>query len=274
MTEKLTGYEDEPREHFLDLPAELSPLLYHWERLSHDLDAELHYYHNQLQNRCRRVLELGCGTALLSANLQRLGYEVTGIDIDRRALSYAKDVHTSRLVQMDMRALGFNPVFEAVLIGQNTLNLIGDPAEIKRCLEQLHGVLVSPGLLLAHLHCTLPRQHSRADERLLQFHIFNHPDGGKIIKETIRSFDRKRHRLELEQRFKIRRFSRELTDHNYRQSLSLAALTREEWFELVHSAGFIIDNWTHDFQNTASSPPHSTLHLVARGTASDQPGPQ
>ena len=59
MSEETSGYEDEPREYFQDLPAGLSHLLYHYERLRHDLSAELNYYHVQLQERCSRVLELG-----------------------------------------------------------------------------------------------------------------------------------------------------------------------------------------------------------------------
>jgi SAM-dependent methyltransferase len=267
VSEKLSGYEDEPREHFLDVPGDLSYLLYHYERLSHDLGAELHYYNTQLQYRCTRVLELGCGTGLLSAALQRLGYEVTGIDLDWRPLNHAKATLRCRLAQMDMRALGFKPGFEAVLIGQNTLNLLAEPTEIRLCLEQIHGVLADSGLLLAHLHSAEPEQRNRLDERLLQFYIFDHPEGGKIIKETIRSYDCKHSRLNLEERFKIRHFCNELPDQNYHHTLSLAVLSRDEWIELVNSAGFTVESWTPDFQNSASAS-KSTLHLVARKTAS------
>jgi SAM-dependent methyltransferase len=263
MADELTGYEDEPREHFQDLPAELSYLLYHHERLSHDLSAELNYYHAQLHNRCTRLLELGCGTGLLSAHLQRYGYEVTAIDLDRQALSYSADARGRRLVQMDMRALGFRSGFEAVLIGQNTLNLLMNPTEIRGCLKEMHTVLVDSGLLLAHLHCTEPEQIKKLDARLMQFYIFEHPEGGKIVKETIRSYDQKQHRLNIEQRFKIRRFHKDLPDHNYRHSFSLAALSREEWIELVHSSGFIVESMAYGFQKAAPTS-NSTLHLVAR----------
>ncbi|NNK13813.1 MAG: class I SAM-dependent methyltransferase [Desulfofustis sp.] len=263
MFEEPSGYEDEPREYFQDLPAKLSHLLYHYERLSHDLSAELNYYHQQLQDRCSRLLELGCGTGLLSTKLQRMGYQVTGMDIDRRALIYLAEMQMYRLAQMDMRALGFSQGFEAVLIGQNTLNLLADPTEIRSCLKEVYRVLVDSGLLLAHLHCTEPDQVNRLDDRLLQFHIFDHPEGGKIIKETIRHYDKKHRRLNLEQRFKIRRFRRKLPDHNYRHLLSLVALSREQWIELVESAGFVIESWVHGFQKSTPAS-RSTLHLVAR----------
>ncbi len=263
MTRELTGYEDEPREYFQDLPAELSYLLYHYERLSHDLSSELNYYHAKLQNRCTHVLELGCGTGLLAANLQRYGYEVTAIDLDRQALSYSADTRGCRLVQMDMRALGFRSGFEAVLIGQNTLNLLMNPTEIRSCLKEMHKVLIDSGLLLAHLHCTEPEQIKKLDARLMQFYIFDHPEGGKIVKETIRSYNQKQQRLHIEQRFKIRRFHKDLPDHNYRHSLSLAALSKEEWIELVDSNGFIVESIAYGFQESTPAS-NSTLHLVAR----------
>lgn len=263
VPEEPTGYEDEPRDQFKELPAELWHFLYHYERVSQDLTHELSYYKSQLQHRCTRLLELGCGTGLLSINLQGCGFEVTGIDLDRRALSFSKRVAGCRLVQMDMRHLGFRPSFEAVLIGQNTLNLLIEPAEMKRCLEEIRRILVPPGLLLAHLYCSESEHLERPNERLLQLHLFDHPEGGKIIKESIRSYDPKQRRLCLEQRFKIRRFCSELPDHNYRHCLQLTALSREEWVELFSSSGFTIESCLTGFSDVSPSS-NSTLHLVTR----------
>ena len=267
VPEEPTGYEDEPREQFQELPAELLHLLYHYERVSQDLTQELSYYRSQLQQRCTRLLELGCGTGLLSNNLQGNGLEVTGIDLDRRALSFSKGAEGRRLVQMDMRHLGLRPGFDAVLIGQNTLNLLTEPADMKHCLQEIRRILVPPGLLLAHLYCSDSEHQAHPEGRLLQFHLFDHPEGGKIIKESIRSYDPKKRRLYLEQRFKIRRCCTELPDYNYRHCLELAALSRREWLELFNSAGFFIESWSPGFAGVSVSP-HSTLHLVARSEPS------
>ncbi len=259
----MTGYQNEPRERYEELPADQAHLLYHYERMTHDLDAESRYYHSRLRGRCRRLLELGCGTGMLSSNLQRLGYEVTGIDLDYHALRGASGTVNSGLVQMNMCALGFKPAFEAVVIGQNTLNLLADRKKIVQCLEQIRAVLVGPGLLLAHLYCSEPGHRLRDGERLMQFYLIDHPEGGKIVKETIRSYDRHRRLLNLEQRHKIRRFSAELPDHNYRSFLALAALSAEEWKELVVSAGFSLESVSSEFQEGLDGS-SSTLHLVAR----------
>ncbi|MGI9536201.1 MAG: class I SAM-dependent methyltransferase [Desulfocapsaceae bacterium] len=261
--EESSGYEDEPREHFHPLPPDLHHLLYHYERLSHDLQTEQHFYRRRLQGRCTRLLELGCGTGLLANDLQLLGFDVTGIDIDHQALSIAKDSKGCRLVQMDMCRLGFQPCFEAALIGQNTLNLLADKDQIRCCLDEIRRILVPPGIIIAHLYCTESAHLLPPGERLLQFYLFEHPEGGKIIKETIRSFDYEKQRLLLEQRFKIRRFNTEMVDSNYRHFLQLAALSRADWLEIFRAAGFTIESCLPGFSESSPSS-GSALHLIAR----------
>ena len=258
-----TGYENEPREHFHELPTRLHQQFYHYERLSHDLDSELDYYRSQLQGRCTRLLELGCGTGILAANLNRFGFEVTGVDLDHQALRFSSDTINGRVAQMDIRRLGFRPGFDAALIGQNTINLLTEPGDIKRCLEGIRSILVPEGLLLAHLCCSAVQDLERPEERLMQFYIFDHPEGGKIIKETIRSYDQERGLLNLEQRFKIRRFHPDHQDLNYRHFLQLKVLSRNEWIDLFDAAGLTIESFSHGF-NSAAASSDSTLHLVAR----------
>ncbi len=258
-----TGYEDEPREQFQPLPSDLQHLFYHYERLSHNLDTEQRYYRTRLQGRCRRLLELGCGTGLLANDLQLQGFEVTGIDLDQKALSLAQASSGCCLVQMNMHDLGFKPCFEAALIGQNTLNLLVDQEVILHCLDEIGRVLIPPGLLLVHLYCADAEQLTGPGERLLQFCLFDNPEGGKIIKETIRSFDPNQQVLLLEERYKVRHFNPELTDMNYRHHLRLAAISRSAWFKLFSSAGFTIESYRSGFSESSPSSP-ATLHLVAR----------
>jgi SAM-dependent methyltransferase len=257
-----TGYEDEPRELFEELPAELYSCLYHHERLNQDLAAEIDYYSGHLGDRCNRIVELGCGTCLLSSSLEQRGYALTGVDIDRTMLKNAVPLTDGRLAQMDMSALALLPVFEAALLAQNTLNLLIDEQSIRHCLKGIRNILVPPGLIMAHLHCS-EQVNACPDDRLLQFVMFDHPDGGTVIKETIRSLDAEQHVITLEQRYKIRRFSNALPDKNYRISQSLAALSREHWVEIFKSSGFIIESVSSDFSDDSRTK-GAALHLVGR----------
>ncbi len=257
-----TGYEDEPRETFEELPAELHSFLYHHERLNQNLTAEINYYTGHLGNRCKSIIELGCGTCLLSSSLERKGYALTGIDIDRAMLKNAEPLSDGRLVQMDMCALALRHVFEAALLAQNTLNLLVDEQTIRHCLKGIRNILVPPGLIMAHLYCS-DEEHDGRDDRALQFVMFDHPRGGTIIKESIRFLDTKQHVVTLEQRYKMRHFNKDVPDKNYRTSQSLAAFSRKQWIEIFKRSGFLIESTSSDFSGDTRTK-GATLHLVGR----------
>lgn len=259
---KPTGYENEPREVFEKIPPKEYSLLYHYERLHQDLLAELDYYQRHLAGSCTNILDIGCGTGLLTAGLSDRGFTVTSIDIDAAMLDQASAI-ADRLVQMDMCTLGFRPCFQAALVAQNTLNLLVERPRIQRCLEEIGRVLAPPGLILAHLHCFEPGRQSEPNSHLLQFQMLDHPEGGKIIRETIRSYDHLTHILKLEQRYKIRRFNPGLADRNYRTFSYLAALGRKQWIEIFQAAGFSVEMTFSDFSDK-TTPGDSTLHIIGR----------
>jgi SAM-dependent methyltransferase len=259
-----TGYEDEPREVFENIPPEVHSRLYHYERLHQDLAAEINYYRGHLGGSCENVLDLGCGTGLLAAGLVEQGISVTSIDIDAAMLYQASVTGAGRLIRMDMCALGFRPsCFEGAVIAQNTLNLLVERPKIQRCLEEIRRILTPPGLILAHLHCLEPDQIHESDYRLMQFQMFDHPEGGKIIKETIRSFDIEKNALKLEQRYKIRRFDPALEDRNYCTRSYLAVLGRKQWEQIFQAAGFSVETTFSDFSGNRTGST-SSLHIVGR----------
>ncbi|MBN2083525.1 class I SAM-dependent methyltransferase [bacterium] len=58
-----------------------------WQRV---FQHEIAYLEQQLAG-CRRVLSVGCGPAIIEAELARRGYELTGLDVSAQALSCAPD---------------------------------------------------------------------------------------------------------------------------------------------------------------------------------------
>lgn len=248
-----SGYENEPREHFQPLPLELYARLYHWERQSRELNIELDYYTGLLG--CHSpVLELGCGTGVITTALHNGGIDIVGLDLCRHMLLRQNRSIRAPLVQMDMRQLGFHRVFQAACIAHNSLNLLVTKDAICSCLKEIRRVLVPHGRLLLHLFC-MPYSRMEEDRQCrLQFYIFEHPEGGKIIKETIRSHIPGDGCLTLEERYKIRRFSDKDQDANYRHRLRLAPFTRKQWLEIISASGFAIDGVQSNFhepQNTA-----------------------
>lgn len=238
----LTGYEREPREYFEPLPARLHSQFYHHERLSSDIIPELDFYRKTFKEKGSRLLELGCGTSLISSHLADQGFLVTGIDLDHAMLSFHHRQISNSTVQMDMCELGFRPCFGGALIAHNTLNLLVDETRIRQCLAGLKRVLIPPGILVAHLYfadqATGGTDSDNIDQKLLQFHIFDLPTGEKIVKESITSKFPDRHVLQIEQRYKFRDFLQPRLNRNYRQVLELASFTAGKWLSIFAESGF------------------------------------
>lgn len=71
--------------------------------------------------RCKRVLDLGCGPGLYTERLDSLGYNVTGIDFSRRSISYAKEKASLRgasieYIYMNYLEIDYSNQFDLVLL--------------------------------------------------------------------------------------------------------------------------------------------------------------
>ena len=232
------GYENEPREQFDPLPPHLHSLYYHYERFSGDLEGEVSFYRAQFAGRCHRILDLGCGTSIISSRLAAHGAQVTGIDLCRDMLAFRPHLPANSKVQMDMRQLGFRRYFDGALIAHNTLNLLVQKSAIKHCLSELRSILIPPGIVVVHLHVADQGDKADGEQRRLQFQIFELPTGEKIVKESITSHDYSGSTLLVEQRYKYRNFLHPLQNRNYRQVLELASFSADTWFEIICESGF------------------------------------
>lgn len=259
-----TGYENEPDEIFLPLPAQLYCSLYHLE-MSEVKDDCLYFHQLLTENRCRRVLELGCGTGRLSEYLQSQGHLVTGIDISYSMLQFPQNTGSVPTVQMDMCCLGFSPSFDAVVIPYNTLNLLPDKKSIQQCLAEIKLVLTGPRLLLLQLFTPNSVLIRQAHKRLFQFRLFDRPEGGKLIKETIRTYIPEQNMLLLEERYKIRTFAVNETNRNYSQTLRLTAFSLDQWLDLISCAGYKVVSLHGSYKRTPyDQEKDSTLLVLAK----------
>lgn len=78
-----------------------------------------------------RVLDLCCGTGLLSAELSRRGLLMVGLDGSRAMLRYARG-HAAEvpLLQADVRSFGMRTNFDAVLCVFDSLNHLLSPGDL------------------------------------------------------------------------------------------------------------------------------------------------
>jgi SAM-dependent methyltransferase len=256
------SYDDEPEDIFFPLTDELNCRLYAAEMtgFAEDLD----FYRGNLPA-AGHILEVACGTARVGGILAAEGYRVTGIDLSLPMLRQARQDHgnTLGLAVMDMRQLAFRSLFDAVLIPYNSLNLLADPIDIHACLSGCRDTLKDGGRLLLHLFVPGRQLLQQPGQNVFQFRMFDDPQLGRIIRETLRVYHPELQTLELEERFRLRPVGGPRED--FSQHRKLCAWPAERWLETLADSGFAIDSCHGSFTlATFISGRDSTLLVAAR----------
>lgn len=235
--QELTGYENEPDECFTPLPSHLYCQFFDLE-MGNKLDDCLYYQQLLEKHRCQTVLELGCGTGRIVEFLNSKGYKALGIDNSHEMLIYKRDQRMSSVAEMDMCHLGFNNTFDAVIIPHNTLNLLNEHKRIRQCLKEIKRVLVENGLLVVQLYSLTKTLADQAHKRLFQFTLFDIEDNGKLVKESIKTYDPETDQLMMEERYKVRLIDNPSMNRSYNQFLPLTVYSPSRWIEIIKESGF------------------------------------
>lgn len=107
----------------------------------------------------KKVLDVGCGTGLLSVKLAQKGAEVTGIDLSNDMLEVARNraIDFSLSIefnQLPMQQIAGNPSFDAAVIAIDSLNYVCTEEEVLQTFKGIYSVLKNGGTLLFDVHST------------------------------------------------------------------------------------------------------------------------
>jgi len=99
-----------------------------------------------------KVLDLGCGPGLYSSRLAAKGMKVTGIDISKNSLDYARHYAAEKGLDIDYRLINFfdidySAIFDAVIQIDGELNTFSDD-ERDELLAKLRKTLIPGGYLI------------------------------------------------------------------------------------------------------------------------------
>lgn len=97
----------------------------------------------------QNLLDLGCGTGKSSSGMKALGYEVTGCDISKSMLDYAKKKKENAGIsfyQTDIRRLPDIGRFDVALAMDDVLNYVMSEEDLSRVFASVHRLL-NPGAL-------------------------------------------------------------------------------------------------------------------------------
>ncbi|MCA1710685.1 MAG: class I SAM-dependent methyltransferase [Actinobacteria bacterium] len=93
------------------------------------------------------VLDAGCGTGRVAAELTRRGYEAVGVDNDRSMLNVARR-HDGTWVDADLATLDLGRTFDLVLCAGNVMVFV-EPGSEQLVVDRLAAHLVPGGLLVS-----------------------------------------------------------------------------------------------------------------------------
>jgi SAM-dependent methyltransferase len=139
---------------------------------------EIAFLERQLPRaRYPRLLDLCCGPGRHALPLARLGYRVTGVDVNAAALASARATAPpgARFLALDMRALDWlDERFDAALILWQSFGHF-DPATNEAILAQIARLLDGPGRLVLDIYHReffasrlAPREHERGGRRVVE----------------------------------------------------------------------------------------------------------
>lgn len=107
----------------------------------------------------KKILDIGCGTGLLSAKLAKQGGEVTAVDLSADMLEVAKARATALNLSIDfiekpMQALTGLQGYDVAIIPIDSLNYVTETAEVEETFRHIYESLRPGGLLLFDVHST------------------------------------------------------------------------------------------------------------------------
>lgn len=128
---------------------DLFPQVYdtYWLPYPRRIGPELRQLHQRLAPDAeRRMLDVGCGTGIVTAAFQEAGYEVTGVDISEPMLAQARQRlgKQATLLHADASDFQVDGQFPFALSTYDIPNHIGDPGRIRSYLECVFAA-VEPG---------------------------------------------------------------------------------------------------------------------------------
>lgn len=107
----------------------------------------------------KKILDIGCGTGLLSVKLAKMGGDVTGVDLSPDMLRIASERAASlnipmTFVNQSMQQLEGLTNFDAAIIAIDSLNYVVNHQEVIQTLQNVYDALKVGGVLLFDVHST------------------------------------------------------------------------------------------------------------------------
>ncbi len=177
-----------------------------------------------------KILDLACGKGRHSINLNKLGFDVIGVDLSKRKIGYAKQFENKRLkFQLgDMREVVHENHFTHVFNLFTSFGYFSNPLDNQKVIQSVYKSLQPNGIfVLDFLNATKIKVDSFSEKNLeinnVNFKVSKSIQGHEIVKK-IKVLD-KQNQFQFEER---------VTAFNYRELIDLISTSN---FNIIYSFG-------------------------------------
>jgi 2-polyprenyl-3-methyl-5-hydroxy-6-metoxy-1,4-benzoquinol methylase len=123
-----------------------------WESLrGHSLEKETNFINTIIGNKKHlKILDIGCGSGMHAARLQKLGHEVTGIDLNENMIRYAKENYLEcTFLQMNMTEIStLKERYDVIVCICTTLCYLTDNKALNKFMTDVHSLLNPGGIFI------------------------------------------------------------------------------------------------------------------------------
>lgn len=203
-------------------------------------DGEVAWYASRLPRDAGPVLDVMCGSGRVLVPLAREGLHVHGVDDSAAMLAscearLAREGLVAPLFRQDVAALNVPFRYGAAFVAAGSLQLLVDPATMRRALARVRAHLVPPALLLLDLVVPDVALHPPGAP-LVEVRSVKLDDGSRITLRSETVVDGAGRRIDMRNRYELR--ARDAPVLREDETLSLTWLDEDEVRGLLDAAGY------------------------------------
>ncbi len=99
-----------------------------------------------------KIIDIGCGTGLHAFLLQKSGFKVDGLDLNKEMLDIAKTRISSNLYLQNLLDININQKYDVIISMFAVINHLKDTQELEKALMNLKNILTDGGKIIIDLH--------------------------------------------------------------------------------------------------------------------------
>ncbi len=149
------------------------------------------------------LLDLACGKGRHAITLNKLGYEVTGVDLSSNSIQYAKQFenNTLKFIKHDIRELLIENKFDAVFNLFTSIGYFENENDNSKVFENVYSSLKDKGIFVIdffNANCVIKNLKPNETKTIdgIEFSISKTIHNNKVIKNIQFSYERKKHVFE------------------------------------------------------------------------------